>query len=136
MDYTISGFVFGFFISWSIGLLPAFIYRYAIYKQPIEGNKVFWRLAPIVIIMAFLFKMTNAVLSGKPPNGNPTPWIIIYYIGKWIMTRQPKTHIHSEPVNSNKEPLSAPPPPFAGFQDISKESSKKQDAKGYKLLSD
>lgn len=92
-DFTaklVVGFVIGFIVSWTIGLLPAIIYRYAIYKGTIEKKKVFWRLAPIVIVLAVVFKTVNAANTGKPPSGNPIPWIIIYYIGKWIMTRKPK----------------------------------------------
>ena len=86
----IIGFVFGLILSWSVGILPAIIYRYAIFKKPIEKKKVFWRLAPIVVVLMFAFKLTTAELSGTQPNPNPIPWIIIYYIGKWIMTRKPK----------------------------------------------
>lgn len=84
------GLVFGLLLSWSVGLAPALIYRYGVYKRPIEKKKVFWRLAPIILVLMFAFKLTIAVLSGEPPNGNVIPWIIIYYIGKWIMTREPK----------------------------------------------
>jgi hypothetical protein len=95
MDANTSGFVadlilslvFGLILSWAVGLTPALIYRYAIYKRPIEKKKVFWLLAPIIFVLMFAFKLTMAALSGKPPNGNPIPWVIIYYIGKWIMTR-------------------------------------------------
>jgi hypothetical protein len=98
MDNTIADFLVelsiglfvGFLISWFMGLLPALIYRYIFYKKPIEKKRVFWRLAPIIIVLALLFKLTNAAISGEPPRGNPIPWIIIYYIGKWIMTRIPK----------------------------------------------
>ncbi|HRZ17139.1 MAG TPA: hypothetical protein P5141_06210, partial [Candidatus Hydrogenedentes bacterium] len=100
------GLVFGLLVSWSVGLAPALIYRYIIYKRPIEKKKVFWRLAPFVIMLAFLFKMTNAALSGEPPRWNPIPWIVIYYIGKWIMTRQNKARTASAPIAA----VSATPP--------------------------
>ena len=81
------GFLFGLILSWSIGLAPALIYRYAIFERPIEKQKVFWRLAPGVVVLMFAFKLTVAELNGTQPNPNPGPWIIIYYVGKWIMSR-------------------------------------------------
>jgi hypothetical protein len=92
----IIGFVFGLILSWSVGILPAIIYRYAIFKKPIEKKKVFWRLAPIVVVLMFAFKLTMAELSGTQPNPNPIPWVIIYYIDKWIMTRQSKRKAESD----------------------------------------
>jgi len=91
-DYAVElafGLVFGLILSWSVGLAPALVYRYVIFRRPLEKMEVFWRLAPIIVFLMFAFKLTMAELSGKPPNGNPLPWIIIYYIGKWIMTRKP-----------------------------------------------
>lgn len=83
----VSNLIFGWLLSWSIGLVPALIYRYVILRKPIEKKKVFWRLAPVVIVLMFIYKLTISILSGTDPNPNPVPWIIIYYIGKWIMTR-------------------------------------------------
>jgi len=80
----------GLILSWSVGLLPAIIYRYFIFKKPIEKKRIFFLLAPIVVILAFVFKLLVASISGADPNPNPIPWIIIYYIGKWIMVREPK----------------------------------------------
>jgi hypothetical protein len=87
----IFGFIFGLLLSWSVGLAPALIYRYVIYRHPVEKKKVRWRLAPIVVILMFLFKATMANLGGTPWSPNPLPWIIIYFIGKWIMTRESKS---------------------------------------------
>jgi hypothetical protein len=33
----------------------------------------------------------NGRAQRHTPESKPIPWVIIYYIGKWIMTRQPKT---------------------------------------------
>jgi len=83
----VSNLIFGWLLSWSLGLVPALIYRYVIFRKPIEKKKVFWRLAPVVIVLMFIYKLIISVLSGTDPNPNPVPWVIIYYIGKWIMTR-------------------------------------------------
>ena len=83
----IFGLIVGWILSWSVGILPALIYRYLIYKKPIEKKKVFGRLAPIITILMFAYKITMSILTNTNPNPNPVPWIIIYYIGKWIMTR-------------------------------------------------
>jgi len=92
----IFGFFFGWILSWSVGLLPALIYRYVVFKRPIDKKKVFWRLAPVVFVLMFAFKLTMAGLSATRPNGNPIPWVIIYYIGKWVMTRQSKRKAESD----------------------------------------
>lgn len=88
MTALIYGLIFGLILSWSVGVAPALVYRYAIFRRPIEKKKVFWRLAPCVVVLMFAFKLTMAELDGTAPNPNPVPWIIIYYIGKWIMTRK------------------------------------------------
>lgn len=92
----ILGFAFGLIHSWSVGLAPALIYRYVIYRRPIEKKKVRWLLAPAVIILAIVFKtIADPSPFGGPAkfNPNPIPWIIIYFIGKWIMTRESKSKI-------------------------------------------
>jgi len=91
----ILGLVFGLILSWSVGILPAIIYRYAIFKRPIDKKKVFWRLVPVLVVLMFAFKLTMAGLTGTQPNANPIPWVIIYYIGKWVMTRQSKRKAES-----------------------------------------
>jgi hypothetical protein len=101
--------VLGLILSWSVGLLPAIMYRYVIFKRPIEKKKVFWRLAPVVFVLMLAFKGTVAALSGTEPSGNPIPWIIIYYIGKWIMTRQPKRKERPSPKPMPPEPVSGQP---------------------------
>jgi len=89
----IVGFIFGLLLSWSVGLAPALIYRYVIYRHPIEKQKVRWRLAPIIIILMILFKAIMAETGGTTWNPNPLPWIIIYFIGKWVMTRENKSKV-------------------------------------------
>lgn len=84
------GATLGLVLSWSIGLLPALIYRYAIFKKPIPKGEVFYRLALPVTIIMLLFKAAMVVLTDAAFNANPLPWIIIYHIGKWIMTRTPR----------------------------------------------
>jgi hypothetical protein len=84
------GATLGLVLSWGIGLLPALIYRYAIFRRPIPKGEVFCRLALPVMIIMLLFKATMAVFTDSGFNANPLPWIIIYYMGKWIMTRTPR----------------------------------------------
>lgn len=86
--YTLSSILFGFIISWVIGLTPALLYRYAIFKKPVPNKKAFWCLAPIVAILCILFKATVASLNNGGYNPNPIPWILIYWGGQWIMTRR------------------------------------------------
>ncbi len=86
----ILGIIIGLGLSWSIGLLPAIVYRYVVYKKPIDKKKVFRRLAPFVIFIGLFYKIIMADLTQTQPNPSPIPWIIIYYIGKWIMTRESK----------------------------------------------
>jgi transposase-like protein len=85
------GAISGLIISWGVGLIPALIYRYAIYKRPVPKDEVFSRLALPVTVLMFVFKLTIAGLTDSKFNANPLPWIIIYHIGKWIMTRTPRS---------------------------------------------
>jgi hypothetical protein len=100
-----TGFASGLLISFAVGLTPALLYRYFIYCEPIAGNKVFWRLAPVVTILMFVFKLTVAYLNGGQPNPNPIPWVIIYYVGKWIMTR----NLELSPQQLNPREANQPP---------------------------
>ena len=120
---VILGLFFGLILSWSIGVAPALIYRYSIFKKPIEKKNVFWLLAPAVVVLMFAFKLTMAEVNGTQPIPNPIPWIIVYYIGKWIMTRKPKTKEESSQFPIAEQPVSPTPPPVAssgGSDDFAK----------------
>ncbi len=96
----------GLVLSWFIGLLPAFVYRYAVYREPIAKEKVFARLAPAVLVIGFGFKIAMAQGGGRP-NANFIPWVIIYYVGKWIMTRPSRRRDTPQPSRS----VTIDPPP-------------------------
>lgn len=108
----------GFVFSWVIGLTPALIYRYGIYVKPIAAKKVFWRLAPIVAVLCIVFKTTVSMLNDGAYNPNPIPWIIIYFVGHWIMTRSkapdsknsfedklPSAAVEIQPVIVERDPV-------------------------------
>jgi hypothetical protein len=101
------GATLGLVLSWGIGLLPALIYRYAIFKKPVPKEKVFYRLALPVMILMLIFKGVMASLTESNFNLNPIPWIIIYHIGKWIMVRTPRSKSlrSSSPSSVSKEEL-------------------------------
>ena len=44
----IVGFALGLLLSWSVGLSPAVVYRYLVFREPVEKRKAFWCLAPVV----------------------------------------------------------------------------------------
>lgn len=90
----VNSMLFGLILTWSIGVLPALIYRYGIFKKPIPKEKVFSKLALPVIIIMLVFKVAIASLTESEFNANPLPWIIIYHIGKWVMTRTPELKYH------------------------------------------
>ena len=75
--------ILGLLLSWSVGLVPALVYRYMIFKKPIDKKKVFLRLAPVITVFMIVYKQ----IPGLSRSLNPIPWVIIYFIGKWIMTR-------------------------------------------------
>jgi hypothetical protein len=75
----VNNYILASIIYWLIGLFPPLIYRCLIYQRAIESKKVFWRLAPIIAVMAVL----AAEFLGA--NGNLFFWVLIYYAGKLIM---------------------------------------------------
>ena len=83
------------------------------HRRPVEKGKVFWRLAPVLVVLMFGVKLTAAELSGTQPNANPVPWIIMYYVGKWIMscgyTESPERAV---PESPNIETDTGEPLPF------------------------
>ena len=99
------GLVVGLVLSFAVGLAPALIYRYAIYKKPVPKKKVFWRLAPAVFVLMFVFKLTMAGLTDSEPNPNPIPWVIIYFVGRWIMIRKSKRRTDTVDLADQEEPL-------------------------------
>jgi hypothetical protein len=87
---VIFGLIFGEMLVWLIGLAPALVYRYFIYKRPVEKSKVLIRLGPIIVVLMFALPIVlGIVISGKPGPPAILPWVVIYFLGKWIMTRNP-----------------------------------------------
>ena len=101
---VVFGLAFGVVLSWSVGLAPALIYRYVIYKAPIAPAKVFVRLAPIVGVLMFAYKIGMASITETRMSGNPLPWIIMYFVGQVDHDERPDNSVtdRNEPAASNK----------------------------------
>lgn len=86
-----------FAVTWGVGLLPALIARYAIYKRPLPRKNANWIAGVGSVLFALFFMVLNAAAGGK---SNPVAWVIIFFVARWMMTRGAKP----EPANT-KEPV-------------------------------
>jgi hypothetical protein len=106
------GFLVSGIAAWMIGLTPALILRYEVYKRPIHKKIAFRRFAPITIALALIYMVViNELARSNPfnspfayPYANQIHWWIIYYVGKWILT---KGYVYEE-SDSKKKPMTPP----------------------------
>lgn len=76
-----------FIITWGLGLAPAFIARYAVYKGPLTKRAANWIAGISSLVFFFGFRVLNAALEER---GNGAVWILIFFVSRWIMTRGDK----------------------------------------------
>lgn len=72
-------------ITWSIGLLPSIIIRYAIFCRPINTKKASTISATFSILFFMAFAALSIALGERPGNG--FVWVIIFFVSRWIMSR-------------------------------------------------
>jgi hypothetical protein len=81
------GILFGTILQWCSGLTPAFVYRFLIFKQPVERSKAAMFLAPVVLAIGLLYKLVIMEITDTRFDQNWFPWVFMFLVGKWIMTR-------------------------------------------------
>ena len=81
------GILFGTILQWCFGLTPAFVYRFLIFNQPLERSKAAMFLAPVVLAIGLLYKLVIMEITDPRFDNNWFPWVFMFLVGKWIMTR-------------------------------------------------
>ncbi|MEI6610315.1 MAG: hypothetical protein WCO53_11310 [Deltaproteobacteria bacterium] len=118
--------IVSFVITWSIGLSPPLLIRYIILRRPIEK----W---PAIGICA-LFWVINIVIFIAMGSKSKTHGaaLLIAFMSYWLLRQGTSKTQEQEQKIESKE--TEKPKPFAGFQDIPKQSS--QGSADKKLISD
>ena len=104
-------------ISWTVGLTPSLLLRYAIHKKPVSRKTANWIAGLIVSIM---FVATIALEVSLSQNSKSTPnqapnivgFILLFYASRWVLER-PQTLPTQE---RSKIPSSRPLPRPANEQ--------------------
>lgn len=77
-------------LPWVLGILSPYIARTFIFKKPLQKNKVKgWLILYLFISVICLQALQISV--GMRPSRNYLPWLLFYWIGIWILTREAKT---------------------------------------------
>ena len=100
------GFALGLVFSAAFGLGPALIIRNLIVRGPLPKGKASLIYIPITIVSMISFKVIN-----QSPSGTIIPWVIFYFIGLWILTRQgrkkPRDQLPSDRLNQMQSDLAS-----------------------------
>jgi hypothetical protein len=75
-----------FVITWGLGLSPALVTRYLVFKAPLARRKANW-IAGISSVGFWLLFLFLNVAAGEQRVGNGLVWFVIFFVSRWIMTR-------------------------------------------------
>lgn len=89
--------IIGLLFTWGIGLAPAFIARYAIYKRPLSKKAANWIAATSCVAFAFI---ATALHAEEGSRANIAVWIFVFFVSRWIMTRGDKNVLSQKPTAS------------------------------------
>jgi hypothetical protein len=77
-------------LPWVVGILSPYIARAFIFKKPLQKNKVRGWLILYLFISAICLQALQ-ISVGMRPSRNYLPWLLFYWIGIWILTREART---------------------------------------------
>ena len=85
----------GAVLAWGLGLAPALIARYYWVKAPLQRSSANW----IAGVTCAIFWITFRVLNEAAEAEETTPvkglvWLVIFFVSRWIMTREPKKSLN------------------------------------------
>ena len=78
--------VASFVLTWVIGLAPAVVARYVIYKQPLSRKAANWIAGISSVIFYLIFRLINAANGDSHP-GDGVVWGIVFLVARRIMNR-------------------------------------------------
>lgn len=84
-----------FVITWSIGLAPPLLIRYAFMRRPLSKKAATWIALGFSVLFWFSFLLLNLALDQEPGRG--VVWVVVFFVSRWIMSRG----YASPPINSS-----------------------------------
>lgn len=101
----LAGFALGFVLSACVALGPAIIIRYIFFRKPLSQKTARLIYIPTIIVSMIAFKVIN-----NSPSGTIIPWIIFYFIGHRILTKEGKNKISVlSDINKEGNPTNSKP---------------------------
>ncbi len=88
-----------FVITWTLGLTPPIIIRYAIVGRPLSRKSAAWIAFGFSAFYWIGFQALNNALGEEPGKGYV--WIVMFFIARWILSRGHDTSLAVEPVASS-----------------------------------
>lgn len=80
-------FVLSVVITWSVGLVPALIIRYAILKRPMARKKATWASLAICFVMLLLSALFTTLVNER--QGTYVWIVILFFFTRWILEKRP-----------------------------------------------
>lgn len=71
--------------TWSLGLTPPLLIRYAFMRRPLSRKASSWIAAGFSAFLWIAFLALHHPLGEKPGNG--AVWVIMFFVARWIMSR-------------------------------------------------
>ena len=75
-----------FAVTWVIGLSPALISRYLIYKEPLPKKTANW-IAAIFSISFWMIFLLIIAAAEQQRVGNGAVWVLMFFVSRWVMNR-------------------------------------------------
>lgn len=72
-----------FFITWSLGLTPALLIRYLLFKRPISKRGANWVAGGFSFAYFLLFRWVQLVNDMESSSG--FVWILVFWVARWIL---------------------------------------------------
>jgi hypothetical protein len=75
-----------FVVTWVVGLSPALIARYLIYKEPLPRKAANW-IAGISSFSFWLIFLLIIAAAEQQRVGNGAVWVLMFFVSRWVMNR-------------------------------------------------
>jgi hypothetical protein len=72
-------------ITWSVGITPPLVIRYALIRRPLSKKAASWLAAGFSAFFWIAFLMLNHAVDQK--SGTGAVWVIMFFVARWIMSR-------------------------------------------------
>jgi Ca2+/Na+ antiporter len=86
LPFSLTDVLFGFIVTWVLGLAPAIIARRQ-HKGPLRKSAANWIAATTCITFAILFFVVKVALHVPHPRVS-VAWVLVFFVARWIMVRR------------------------------------------------